>query len=200
MDHLRRQQQLRSSEGTKITGQTRSTDLSVQANRTSASLSTSIEDQNFINKMLAQQKMYEDDIPTEAPSSEEFGEAFLNANLDSNKHGGFNKEDKKPAEQQEKDSDSSSHHQQNQVFQLEEDEVMDLSLEEQIVHRIMVISESLDRKTGEPASLNREIEKRLGRIATFIDKKPGTPTHQTKLFPVPSSTRVQKLRSKFGRH
>ena len=58
--------------GTKIPVK-RSTDLSV---RNHFSLLTSIEDQ-ILNKMLAQQKMYEYDIPT-VPHLPRFGEAFLN--------------------------------------------------------------------------------------------------------------------------
>lgn len=197
-----RQQQLHRTSEKQPSGSTsqhRAMDLSVQLNRSVASLSNPLDDQNFINKMLNHQKLYEDDIPDIVPSSEEFGEAFLNAHHDFRKHSDIEKEDKDSPGQQEKDTDSSSQQQhQPQIFLLEEDEMMGLSLEEQIEHRIMAISESLDRKTGEPASLIREIEKRLNRIGTFIDKKPA-PAHQAKLFNVPSSTRVQHLRNKFGK-
>ena len=127
-----------------------------------------------------------EDIDQLSASSSDFNDAFL---------GSSNTEKE---EQRIRDQYESSDKEPANPIQLEDDEIIDIYSPEQ-AHKTFTTHLNMSLNPHEDVSItsNQEIEKRIQRIAPYIDKarKPVV----GKAFAVPTTKSVARLRSKFGR-
>lgn len=189
-----------------VEGYSRTMDNAVQVLSTKRQVNQTLQLDDVREDVLAElSELSADEIPDITPSSKDFAKAFMqhSSQTDSNSS---SEPKKKPLKTTPPSIRPASNDASSTTYRMEQDEVVDLSLDLDIQQRILGLSEFIDKKTGSPEALTRDIEKRIQTIGSLIDKKNSesrTTTNATPAIPkpiaIPQSSRVQKLRHKFGK-